>query len=408
MTADWAGWAVSEDMKGMKTGLILSVIWIFSVASACPQGITQSTGSDVDDLQINLRIVGIDDSNIIFEIQEGITQGSMEIVYGGDLNGLLNSPVPIAELSGPFSFYHKFEVAWPHPDIDSDPRSAFFRAHHRVGTGSPIPSENFVIESIGARMIWVEPGTFLMGSPESETGRYSEETQHSVTLTKGYWLGQTEVTQAQWATVMGTIPIYFSGSGQFPVEQVSWEDCQKFCRRLTESERQAGRLSDSMRYTLPTEAQWEYACRAGTTGMSWLGDYDILGLYNAPALGQIAWYGGNSAFKFDGGWDSSEWPEKEINHSRAGTQVVAGKPANPWGFHDMLGNVWEWCSDGYGDYPNGAVTDPVGPSLGLLRVRRGGSWYDVAVYCRSAARGRITQTGRHGYIGFRLSLQTGD
>jgi formylglycine-generating enzyme required for sulfatase activity len=183
----------------------------------------------------------------------------------------------------------------------------------------------------------------------------------------------------------------------------------EFCRKLTDRERAAGRLHGNMKYTLPTEAQWEYACRAGTTGMGWKGDFRILGDFNSPELGSIAWYGGNSQFKFLNGIDSSAWSDKEVDHKRAGTQIVGGKVANPWGLYDVLGNVWEWCSDWYGAFPSGSVTDPSGPSEGSRRVIRGGCWNNYARDCRSARRsGTSDPKLRIKSLGFRLSLQTGE
>jgi formylglycine-generating enzyme required for sulfatase activity len=272
----------------------------------------------------------------------------------------------------------------------------------------PVEGQDWTVPELGLKMKWIAPGEFTMGSPASESLRDDDETQHLVKLTKGYWLGAFEVTQAEWKAIMRTEPSFFKGSDRLPVESVSWGECMEFCRKLTAREKAAKRLPEGMEYTLPTEAQWEYACRAGTTGMSWKGDFRILGYRNAPELGRIAWYGGNSQFKFLKGIDSSEWPEKEVDHKRAGTQIVGGKGANPWGLHDMLGNVWEWCSDWYGAYPSGSVTDPGGPSEGSNRVLRGGGWDDDARDCRSANRTGRAPTNRYDGFGFRLSLQAGD
>lgn len=173
-----------------------------------------------------------------------------------------------------------------------------------------------------------------------------------VRFSQGFWLGQTEVTQAQWEAVMGGNPSNFKG-GNLPVEQVRWNDAMEFCRRLTEREHAAGRLSNDLAYTLPTEAQWEYACRSGTTG-----DY-------AGNLDAMAWYGANSGNQ---------------------TRPVRQKQANAWGLYDMHGNVWEWCADWYGNYPGGSVADPSGAASGSYRVNRGGGWGNVAVFGRSADR----------------------
>ena len=217
---------------------------------------------------------------------------------------------------------------------------------------------------------WCPAGTFMMGSPSNEEGRYDNEVQHQVTLSQGFWMGEREVTQGLWQAVMGSNPSYFKGDN-LPVEQVSWEDCQKFVKALNERHGQAG-----MRWALPTEAQWEYACRAGTmgpfAGTWWLDD--------------MGWYSGNS-----GGFFSKK------------THPVGQKQPNAWGMNDMHGNVWEWCADWFGDYPSGAVTDPTGPASGSRRVNRGGSWYDDARYCRSAYRGNSRPSDSYYDCGFRLA-----
>ena len=193
-----------------------------------------------------------------------------------------------------------------------------------------------------------------------------------VTLTKEFWLGKTEVTQAQYEAIMGVNPSTFQpGRKDRPVERVSWIDAMAFCRKLTERERAAGRLRDGESYTLPTEAQWEYACRAGSTG-AYAGDPN-----------SMAWHNANS-----GGT----------------THPVGTKRPNAWGFHDMSGNVLEWCSDWYGDYPGGTVSDPSGPERGHYRMARGGSWRTDARLGRSAARSGGS-AGRLDYtIGFRVAV----
>jgi len=212
-----------------------------------------------------------------------------------------------------------------------------------------------------------------MGSPSNEADRDADENQHTVTLTRGFHLGKYELTQAQWVRVMGSDPSKFKGAS-FPVEQVSWSDAVEFCKKLTEMEKKAGRITESMAYQLPTEAQWEYACRAGTTGAySW----------------------GDSISSFNANYES---------RVRNKTTPVGEYSANPWGFHDMHGNVWEWCADRWSDYPQGAVTNPEGPASGSIRVRRGGSWLDGGVFLRSAERSNSGPGYRHGAVGFRVSL----
>ena len=210
-------------------------------------------------------------------------------------------------------------------------------------------------------MIYVAPGSFMMGSPESEEGRRSDEKQHRVTLTKGFWLGKYEVTQKQWKSVMGNNPSQFKGD-DLPVERVYWGDCQKFIRKVN------AQLNCGAR--LPTEAEWEYACRAGTTGP-----------YAGDGLDGMGWYKSNG---------------------RGRTHPVGQKQPNPWGFYDMHGNVWELCDDWYGYYPYGSVMDPTGSASGDEHVLRGGSWFHKARVCRSARRGGRNPGKRTWDDGFRL------
>ena len=221
----------------------------------------------------------------------------------------------------------------------------------------------FAVPSSGAEMLWVKPGAF-------EMGRF---TPHTVTLTEGYWLGKHEVTQTQWEKVMGDNPSHFKGVNR-PVEEVSWTEVTSFCEKLTKLEREAGRLPAGMAYQLPTEAEWEYACRAGTT----------------------------TAYAFG---DELTAKDANFDESVGETTDVGKYPANGWGFHDMHGNVWEWCADRFGNYPTVAVSDPVGPADGSSRVGRGGSWYDSANSARSAYRDGSVPAFSDRDLGFRLSLR---
>ena len=199
---------------------------------------------------------------------------------------------------------------------------------------------------------------------------------------------------------MGTNPSYFQDPNR-PAENVSWDDCQDFIRKINEFGNIGARL--------PTEAEWEYACRAGTTTALPNGkNLRVLGECNGPKLDDIAWYGGNSCvgFELSNGYDCSGWPNKQYSGSRAGTHPVGRKQPNAWGFYDMIGNVLEWCGDWYGDYQGDAV-DPQGAASGDYRVLRGGSWFSYARYCRSAIRFRISPGYRYWDCGLRLVCSAG-
>jgi len=187
-------------------------------------------------------------------------------------------------------------------------------------------------------------------------------------------------------------------SSRRPVEQVSWDDCKKFIEEVNEQ-------ALGLDVRLPMEAEWEYACRAGTTTATWAGDLKIVGENHAPVLDDIAWYGGNSGKDFDlpKGWDSSSWPNKQYPHTQAGTRVVGMKAPNPLGLRDMLGNVWEWCADWYGTYDTSPAVDPTGPAVGSDRVLRGGAWIYTARFVRAACRGAVVPGLRGANLGFRLA-----
>ena len=247
---------------------------------------------------------------------------------------------------------------------------------------------------------WCPAGTFLMGSPPTEKkipwSRSIRETQHQVSLTRGFWMLETQVTQAMWESVIGSNPSHFKGE-KLPVESVSWYDCQKFIEQLnahlagTPVPHLAGTPGTGYRFSLPTEAQWEYACRAGTTTPFNFGS--VLNGDKANCAGNYP-YGTSTK-------------GKDLER----TSDVGSYPANAWGLFDMHGNVYEWCSEWrsdwcswYGPYPGDSVTDPVGPSFGLFRVLRGGSWYSGAEPCRSASRYDYLLSYRSKLFGVRVSL----
>lgn len=258
----------------------------------------------------------------------------------------------------------------------------------------------FRVGEVEHRFRWMPPGDFLMGSPEDEGGRVdSEGPQHPVKISRGFWLGETVCTQELWREVMGENPSRFQ-SAKRPVERVSWAECQSFLEKLN------GRLP-GVEARLPTEAEWEYACRADTQMSSYAGELEILGEANAPLLDEIAWYRGNSGVDFDleKGYDSSEWSEKQYPHQEAGTRQVALKKPNPWGLYDMLGNVYEWCEDKWNldGYPGTKKReDPLG-SVGSYRVFRGGSWLSLARLVRASSRYGDVPGYRYFSVGFRLA-----
>jgi len=239
-----------------------------------------------------------------------------------------------------------------------------------------VPQQTVVLEDdIEMTFAWIPPGTFLMGSPPGEDGRSDDEVQHRVTLTKGFYLGVHPVTQAQWRAVMGDNPSEFKGD-PLPVEKVSWDDCQRFLQGL------GGKTGQ--RFRLPTEAEWEYACRAGTTTPFYFGETISTDQAN---------YNGNFAY---GKGKKGGYREK--------TTPAGSFPANAWGLHDLHGNVWEWVSDWYGGYPKGCQKDPVWIISGTARVLRGGSWCYDPRHCRSACRRRFVPGSPLGNFGCRVLL----
>jgi formylglycine-generating enzyme required for sulfatase activity/predicted Ser/Thr protein kinase len=282
-------------------------------------------------------------------------------------------------------------------------RSASVDPSAESGSAGPEPQageerEFDLVEGCKIRMCWIPPGDFLMGSSEGELGRREDETLHRVVLTRGFWMGKYPVTQAEWAKVMGNRPSRFGDSGffasslvklelshswgRFPVESVTWLDvCGNKMRNGGFLPKLNSAAPLERCYGLPTEAQWEYAARAGTSSTLNSGK-ELTSLDGiCQNLDEVGWYRQNSGNR---------------------THIVGGRKANAWGLHDMHGNVWEWCSDWYGEYPSGIATDPRGASSGSYRVVRGGGWNYDALYCRAAYRyGNFPGYAYNG-IGFRL------
>lgn len=309
---------------------------------------------------------------------------------------------PLIALTGP--------VGSPRPPQESP----------RVG---PQPGRPFT-NSVGMRFVWLDPGTFLMGSPDgkvppgvpAEEGRDTDEKPHRVTLTKGYHLGAHLVTQEQWQSVMGRDADHSNFKGKdadarkrLPVDNVSWFDCVEFCVKLSVREGRKPRyrlarvrrdvskaikaadvelLAGATGYRLPTEAQWEYACRSATTTPFWCGT--TLGTDRA---------------NYDGTYIYGKEGRKGV--FRARTTPVQHFEANRWGLFDMHGNLEQWCEDRYGPYPAGDVKDPQGPERGAVRVLRGGSWYDGPALCRAACRDTFAPDRRAYVAGCRVCLCPG-
>ena len=254
------------------------------------------------------------------------------------------------------------------------------------------------INRIGIKFIYIEPGRFMMGSPESETGREWDEKQHTVILKKGIYISQTEITQGQWTKLMGKNPSSFKDCGSdCPVETVSWYDCQEFINKLNQLEQ-----TDS--YRLPTEAEWEYAARAGSNNSFCFGDIQNKNCEYSQALDMVAWYCGNSG-KAD---------QTAIYDLRS--HEVATKNPNAWGLYDMHGNVQEWCIDSCEwrkwtgqtgvitkTYKNNMI-DPLSKD-GENRIFRGGSWNSKIERLRSASRSSYKPVAKKNNLGFRLVKQ---
>jgi sulfatase modifying factor 1 len=284
-------------------------------------------------------------------------------------------------------------TVWSDPSAPS-PGERFYRA-----VSVPAPADT--------NLVFIQPGTFTMGSPTNEAMRdVTNETQHTVTISRGFWMGKYSVTQGDYLAVVGSNPSYFrngidgtnySGTGStitnellHPVESVSWNDAANYCALRTQQEQAGGLIPTNYVYRLPTEAEWEYADRAGTTTAFYLGS--SLRSRQANFFG-LSEYDASVGVILDG---------KGIYLGT--TTPVGSYAANPWGLYDMIGNVWEWCQDWFDVYPGGSVVDPQGPATGSGRVVRGGGWPIIARGCRSAFRAWGPPDVRDSGGGFRVVL----
>ncbi|MDD3180507.1 MAG: formylglycine-generating enzyme family protein [Opitutaceae bacterium] len=296
------------------------------------------------------------------------------------------------------------------------------------------------------KLVWIAPGTFTMGTPDDEAAHLKNESpQTRVTITQGYWLGSHEVTQRQWKALMGTDVVgqarvaqmddtffllggknlthlrdYFNVTkdddtmrlvgntdDNLPIIWVSWNEAMVYCRKLTEAARQRGDLPTGYEYRLPTEAEWEYACRAGTTGGTHVGDQMVIEKDGSSrSLDPIAWYAANIEVGYEGHCiDTDTWATKKPEGAgQAGPRAVGTKSPNAWGLFDMLGNAAEWCMDWDGAYPGGSVSDWQGPATGKFKVRRGGGWSTFASHARSGYRNWHEPEFRWINLGFRVAL----
>jgi uncharacterized protein (TIGR02996 family) len=246
-----------------------------------------------------------------------------------------------------------------------------------AGVRPCVPRQTIALsEKVELTLAWIPPGTFRMGSPTGEAQRGKDERRHRVLLTRGFYLGIHAVTQAQWQAVMGDNPSHFKGEDR-PVEQVSWDDCQAFCAKLSQ-------MTDKG-FCLPTEAEWEYACRAGTT--------------TPFSFGETI---GTEQANYDGNYPYGRGRKGDY---RQQTTPVGSFPANAWGLFDMHGNVFEWCQDWYGSYSKRHIKDPQSGNNGGARVLRGGSWIGSAGNCRAAYRGGYAPAARSNSCGVRVCFR---
>ena len=276
------------------------------------------------------------------------------------------------------------------PGLDASPGPRGGRAAPSApARGGAEGQSTMIVPELGLVLVAIPPGSFVMGSPTNARGfRDTDTASTRVTISRAFWLGKYETTQREWRRIMGGNPSDFIGELN-PVDNVSWNDAAAFCRKLDEREKSAQRLPPGYHYSLPTEAEWEYACRAGTTGP------------RAGNLDDMGWYVGNS-----GSWVHPEGPLSRVEPTawRMTTHPVGQKEPNAWGLYDMYGNVLEWCGDLYGPYSGSPVTDPRGAESGADRILRGGGWWTDPEVCFSFSRTKAPPGRHHNAMGFRLAL----
>jgi formylglycine-generating enzyme required for sulfatase activity len=314
-------------------------------------------------------------TNLAYLVVSPVTNlGALFVLGAPELPALATGPCVVFQTNTP----QAAGLRVPIPVAGAFSNRAFFVAAHWPGQAPALVS--------------IPAGSFVMGSPPTEVGRFAwEGPQTLVTLTNTFLMGKCEVTQGEYKALMTVNPSYFSGVSNRPVEQVSWDDAQEYCRRLTTGQRQAGCLPPGWVYRLPTDAEWEYACRAGTTTPFSVGPDLVSGVANFD--GYYEYYGGIGEVYNPNGVHL--WK----------TAAVGGYAPNPWGLCDMHGNVWEWCQDWWSAaLPGGSVTNPIGPAAGTEHVFRGGCWYNDGRFCRSAYRLHGLSANRSNDLGFRVVL----
>jgi formylglycine-generating enzyme required for sulfatase activity len=346
--------------------------------------------------------------NFVGPMEDSLLMGNAAIAWGWDGQHLYPTK-SILSGSGYYLYWPEDQaVIIPRPDdyLVIDLSVGPDVASYPVSTLTAVPADGWTDEYKTTKLVLskIPAGTFIMGSPEGELGHNPDETQHQVTLTKDFYVGVFEVTQKQWERVMGVWPSYFTNANyrdSRPVEQVSYEDIRGSsagagwpANNAVDADSFLGRLraKTGLTFDLPTEAQWEYACRAGTTTALNSGK-NLTYVLECPNVAEVGryLYNGRSGSPYSGGGDTS-----------VGTAKVGSYLPNQWGLYDMHGNVWEWCLDWYGDYSQDKQIDPTDAAGGSHRVFRGGGWYYRADHCRSAFRYWFWPSFRFNGLGFRL------